>query len=153
MITAGVALIALGVWSLLPRTGDDAPATVAAAPAVEPEPQPQAETVATPEPEPAAEPTVSLDEQLRLAADLTRTDTALATLFSLWGLELDASGDGCAEAARSGYECLAQRGSWGSLRQYDRPAILTLTDSAGERHEVVLQAIRGDRAPRAARPD
>ncbi len=144
MITAGVALIALGIWSQLPSASDEAPATVVAAPAAEPEPQPLVEPAATPPP--ATEPAVSLDEQLRLAGDLTGADTALATLFSLWGLDLDASADGCAEAARSGYECLAQRGSWGSLRQYDRPAILTLTDSAGERHAVVLRAIHGDRA-------
>ena len=39
-----------------------------------------------------------------------------------------------------------QRGSWSSLRQLDRPAILVLTDSRGETHRVVLTALQGDRA-------
>jgi general secretion pathway protein A len=39
-----------------------------------------------------------------------------------------------------------QRGSWSSLRQFNRPAILTLTDSSGKNHHVVLKALYGDRA-------
>jgi len=49
-------------------------------------------------------------------------------------------------AESSGYACLIQRGSWSSLRQLDRPAILTLTDSRGKKHNVVLEALQGDRA-------
>ena len=49
-------------------------------------------------------------------------------------------------AQSAGYACLMQRGSWSSLRQLDRPAILTLTDSRGKNHHVVLQALQGDRA-------
>ena len=68
-------------------------------------------------------------------------------IFGLWGLEYSgASRDGCALARSSGYGCLVQRGSWSSLRQLDRPAILVLTDSQGETHRVVLTALQGDYA-------
>ncbi len=88
----------------------------------------------------------TLDEQLVIAADLTSREAALSELLGLWGIERAAGIDGCALAAQRGYECLAQRGSWNSLRQLDRPAILTLTDSLGESHAIVLKAINGDHA-------
>lgn len=89
---------------------------------------------------------VTLDEQLLLASDLTNAEAALATLFELWGLSYNGGGAGCDQARRVGYECLQQRGSWNSLRQLDRPAILILTDSRGDTHRAVLTAIQGDRA-------
>ncbi len=84
----------------------------------------------------------TLDEQLRLAVDLTNFDTALTTLIERWGLA-DSS---CAQLVTMGYECLGQRGSWNNLRQLNRPAILTLTDTQGDSHRVVLSAIENDRA-------
>ena len=83
----------------------------------------------------------TLDEQLRLAVDLTNFDTALTTLIERWGLA-DSS---CEQLVAMGYECLGQRGSWNNLRQLNRPAILTLTDSLGDSHRVVLTAIENDR--------
>jgi len=102
------------------------------------------EPAAEPEPEPPPPPEPSLGEQLALAQSLTSPTTALATLFELWGLDLPVGADGCAQAEASGYSCLTQRGSWASLRQFDRPAILTLVDDAGYSHNVVLTAINGD---------
>ncbi len=87
-------------------------------------------------------PETTLDEQLRLAVDLTNFDTALTTLIERWGLA-DSS---CAQLVTMGYECLGQRGSWNNLRQLNRPAILTLTDTQGDSHRVVLSAIESDRA-------
>ena len=84
----------------------------------------------------------TLDEQLRLAVDLTNFDTALTTLIERWGLA-DSS---CAQLVTMGYECLGQRGSWNNLRQLNRPAILTLTDTQGDSHRVVLSAIENNRA-------
>ena len=86
-------------------------------------------------------PETTLDEQLRLAMDLTNFDTALTTLIERWGLA-DSS---CEQLVTLGYECLGQRGSWNNLRQLNRPAILTLTDSLGNSHRVVLTAIENDR--------
>ena len=110
---------------------------------VDPEPEPGPE--ATPEPD--AEPEPSLDEQLLMASGLTGLGSAFSVLFDMWGLEYSgAARDGCTLAQASGFACLSQRGSWSSLRQLNRPAILALTDSQGSSHRVVLTALRGDYA-------
>ena len=147
MVTAGVALIAFGTWSLYTKQAHEPEPTIAQAapivsvaiaePIVEPVIEPPAE-----EPEPET----TLDEQLRLAMDLTSIETALATLLELWGLDSSIAGNACNRILAAGYECLGQRGSWNSLRQLDRPAILTLTDGQGDAHRVVLTAIQSDRA-------
>lgn len=95
------------------------------------------------EPE-AADDDVSLDAQLQLAGDLTTPETAMRTLLELWGIEYRRGERGCSQAAAAGYECLFQRGSISGLRQYDRPAVLTLIDGRGATHSVVLTALSGD---------
>jgi general secretion pathway protein A len=92
----------------------------------------------------AAPPEPTHDEQHNLASDRTDSGAALSDLLALWGVP--GSGGTCAEAERAGFECLAQRGSWNSLRQFDRPAILTMTDSRGDGHDVVLTSIHGEQA-------
>ncbi|MGI9235834.1 MAG: AAA family ATPase [Woeseiaceae bacterium] len=87
-----------------------------------------------------------LNEQLKLAGDVTNTATALNSLFGAWGLNYDQSRSGCVQASDHGLACLYQRGSWAGLRQIDRPAILTLVDDEGGTHEVVLMAMLGDSA-------
>jgi general secretion pathway protein A len=89
------------------------------------------------------ETTATLDEQLQLAADLTDTESALVALLDLWGLEYRRGERGCSQAAAAGFECLFQRGSWSGLKQLDRPAVLTLIDTRGAAHNVVLTAIEG----------
>lgn len=90
-----------------------------------------------------AESTASLDAQLVMASELTRSESALATLLKLWGLEYQRGERGCTQAAAAGFECVFQRGSWSGLKQYDRPAVLILVDSNGAAHNVVLSAIEG----------
>ena len=97
------------------------------------------------EPE-AANDEVSLDDQLRLASELTTPETAMRTLLGLWDIEYRRGERGCSQAAAAGYECLFQRGSISGLRQYDRPAVLTLIDGRGAAHSVVLTALSGDNA-------
>ncbi len=147
---AGIALLAFGGFSIWQNIPHDSPAVqpvadiVSVADATEP-----AVAVAAPSDDviaPAPEPEPSLEEQLILASDVTDLDAALATLFGLWGLDYAPGENGCQQARRAGFECLFQRGSWNSLRQFDRPAILTLTDNRGETHRAVLTALRGDRA-------
>ena len=148
---AGIALLAFGTFTIWQNLPGDVPAAT-----------PVANIVSAPEaadpvvidvpagvdeaPDPEPEPEPSLEEQLVLASDVTDLETALATLFGLWGLDYEAGGNGCEQARRAGFECLFQRGSWNSLRQLDRPAVLTLTDNRGETHRAVLTALRGDRA-------
>ena len=50
------------------------------------------------------------------------------------------------QASNQGLECLNQRGSFGQLRLYNRPAILMLSDNAGTSHQVVLTALDDDHA-------
>ena len=90
-----------------------------------------------------SDPEVSLDTQLQLASELTTPETAMRTLLELWGLEYQRGQRGCSQAAAAGYECLFQRGSMTGLKQYDRPAVLTLIDSRGATHSVVLTAVSG----------
>jgi len=91
---------------------------------------------------PESQPT--LNEQLQLAAEVTSTPFALASLFDVWGLEYKAGAkSGCSQANDAGLACLYQRGSWNGLKKTDRPAILTLVDDSGASHEVVLTAIHG----------
>jgi general secretion pathway protein A len=164
MATAGLSLIIFGAWSLFSERQ------------MQPEPfnvSPMAEDVSVSEPDvaddllippttdgggvvlipPATdeetrnfEPVATLDDELRLSSDLTGLNTALATLLDVWGLDNSTASTVCNAGQLPGHECLGQRGSWNNLRQLDRPAILTLTDSFGDTHRVVLTAIRGQSA-------
>jgi general secretion pathway protein A len=112
-----------------------------------PEPVPEATAIAIQTAdiiEDEGDPEVSLDAQLQLASELTNSESALMTLLGLWGVEYQNGQRGCTQAAAAGYECLFQRGSWSGLKQFDRPAILTLVDGRGADHDVVLTAINGE---------
>ncbi len=154
MVVVGVALIVFGAWSLYSERepvqeaiASTVSPVVTDLPPVKPDLNFRLPAPAANEPETEApEPETTLDEHLRLATDLTGIDTALATLLELWRLDSGSAANPCAQILTSGYACLGQRGSWNSLRQLDRPAILTLTDSQGDSHRVVLTAIQGDRA-------
>ena len=155
-----VSVLAASLWPLLDQRSDTVAAkpvsaavaddltaapVAAVEPTVEPEPQPGVEPAA--EPEAPAEPDAELDDQLMLAGDMTRLGPAFEVLFGLWGLEFDGPiTNGCGMATSAGYACLTQRGSWSSLRQLDRPAILAITDNRGRKHHVVLEALQGDTA-------
>ena len=106
-------------------------------PAPQPEADPELDTT-------AAEPEVSLDEQLQLAEELTGSESALIALLDLWDLDFRGGERACTQAASSGYECLFKWGSWSSLKQFDRPVVLTLVDTNGAVHNVVLTAITGE---------
>jgi general secretion pathway protein A len=73
------------------------------------------------------------------------TDTAFATLFSLWGARYTPAGggSGCREAELAGLRCLYRRGNWNDLKSYNLPAILTLTDASGTPHQLVVTALDG----------
>ena len=152
-----VAVIAATLWPLLGERSDPAspmparsvaamenePASAVEAGRTIPEPEPEARV--EPESEPEPEPEATLDAQLLLSGELTRLGPAFEVLFGIWGLEFsEPVTNGCEIAQSAGYACLMQRGSWSSLRQLDRPAILTLTDSRGKLHHVVLEALHGN---------
>ena len=116
-----------------------APVAIEAAPVAEPAPEPQ--------PEAAAAASVSLDQQLAVAVELSNAETALATLFDVWNIDLSSTAlPACEYALTLGFSCLSDRGSWSGLRRLNRPAVLELVDQSGNSHHVVLTAILGDTA-------
>ena len=149
----GAAIVAASIWSVARDTGetDAAEIPVAVAPPLTDTPadvnidgeeilDTTAEAV-TPEVLP------TLAEELALAGELTTADFAFAALFDLWGLEYTSgSQNGCSQAAAAGLVCLNQRCSWNGLRQFNRPAVLTIIDEAGSSHQLVLTGINGNTA-------
>jgi general secretion pathway protein A len=88
-----------------------------------------------------------LTELLARHAPETDTDSAFSKLFGLWRIQYIPAGvDPCSQASNQGLECLNQRGSFGQLRLYNRPAILMLNDDAGASHQVVLTALDDEHA-------
>ena len=141
-----VVIIAGGLWTVREQSRDDGDAIINSPIEVATDSAAAASVVDAP-PVIAAEPEPGLDQQLQLAADLTGSEAALMRLFELWQADYRSGSDtACAQAAAFGMSCLFQRGSWSGLRQLDRPAILTLIDSDGNRHAVVLTAIDDDTA-------
>ena len=99
-------------------------------------PSPAARSVAAPAPA-----RMTLNGLLAANADKTSDAAAYRHLLSLWGTAMTDDRDPCTQAQRAGLACLEQRGSWAQVRALNRPAILTLTDDAGQKHRVVLSAL------------
>lgn len=110
-----------------PRVASDAP------PAGVPEP----DATGAPETQP-----VSLDTVLLEAKDSWAL-AAWTRLFARWSVELPAAvaPEYCVFASTPGLYCLVEKGSWGLLRQYDRPAIMALTAGDGRSVPAVLQRL------------
>jgi general secretion pathway protein A len=139
---AGIALLGLAVWQAMERPAQPTPVAepaVSAAAAPPPVAEPAAST-----PEPPAQ---DLSSLLTASADQTTTDDAFAQLLSLWGATYQAgAGRPCDQVASQGLQCVAQMGTFAQLKLIDRPAILSLTDSSGTEHQVVLVSLDGERA-------
>ncbi|MEZ5500971.1 MAG: AAA family ATPase [Steroidobacteraceae bacterium] len=100
--------------------------------------------VIAPQPPPAPPTVVELLAQF---APETDTDNAFNKLFALWGAQYVAGRvDPCNQATQKGLECLTRRGTLAELQRFNRPAILSLSDDAGNVHQVVLASLAGDRA-------
>jgi len=90
---------------------------------------------------------VSLPALLKQHKAETDPDNAFTRLFSLWKASYVAGNtDPCTQARKQGLECLMQRGSFGQLRLYNRPAILMLNDDVGGAHQVVLASLDDEQA-------
>ena len=78
---------------------------------------------------------------LLTAADSSYFRSSWTELFALWSVVLPESvtADYCDFARQYGLLCLEEQGNWTTLRQFDRPAILTLVAADGERVAVLLQ--------------
>jgi general secretion pathway protein A len=155
-VAAALVLIATvwGMWPLIPLGVHRSVVAASAAPkpaivkvatkAV----TPAAAVVASPAAAaPAPTPAASLQALLTANKNATGQDDAFTQLFSLWGAHYIAGNtDACSQAAQQGLECLVQRGSFGQLRMYNRPAILLLNDDAGAKHQVVLASLDDEHA-------
>jgi general secretion pathway protein A len=86
-------------------------------------------------------PPVSMNGLLAANSANTSDAAAFRRLLSLWGTAMTNDRDPCGQAQKAGLACLEQRGSWAQVRTLNRPAILTLTDEAGQKHRVVLSAL------------
>jgi len=103
-----------------------------------------------PEPASAGSPDT---RQGSLAASLLSADeswplAAWTALFARWSVKLPAAvaPDYCLFASDFGLYCLAERGSWGLLRQYNRPVIMELVADDGRPVPAVLQHLDGTEA-------
>lgn len=68
-------------------------------------------------------------------------------LLALWGVNYDpAAGTACTQAEAAGLSCYYQRGTWNTLRQLNRPAVLTLIGDDGTDHEIALTRLDGHEA-------
>jgi general secretion pathway protein A len=132
---AGAVLVGFVLWRALPaleRPGEDGN-LAANKPAVAAVPAPP--------------PRVPLGAVLAKDSATTTMDAAFATLFSLWSTEYQpGSGLACEQADAQGLSCVWQRGSIAQLKLINRPAILSLVDSDGAAHQVVLAALDTDGA-------
>jgi general secretion pathway protein A len=131
LVIAGVTAAGVLGW----RSGRPSAARhVAAAPVAAPR------VAELPKPQPVPPP-VSVDALLAANAAETGDAAAFRRLLSLWGTAMTDDRDPCGQAQKAGLSCLEQRGSWAQVRALNRPAILTLTDAAGQRHRVVLSGL------------
>ena len=134
---AGAGIIALGIWSLL-KQQDSEPPEVLSVPL-------ESRLSDTGNSENQAHVTAVLEDVLIDAGASTDTNSAMATLFSLWGIEYQiGNGTACSQAEAAGLSCLFQRGSWTGIRQLDRPVVLTLSDRNGNTHQPVLVSLNGE---------
>jgi general secretion pathway protein A len=112
----------------------------AAAPTV----QPGAAAAVTNPPPPAAPSLAQLLDRYKAETD---PDNAFTQLFRLWKANYVAGEvDPCTQAQQQGLQCLMQRGSFGQLRHYNRPAILLLNDGKGGTHQVVMATLTDEDA-------
>jgi general secretion pathway protein A len=97
---------------------------------------------------PEAPPVPSLAQILADPNIPTDTDSAFSALFTQWGFDYAqfAGATGCERAAQVGLRCLFESGTWGNLRQLNRPAIIELVDEAGLRHHLLVVRLTGENA-------
>ena len=149
-LAAGLAVLSFVLWSWhdrlqAPGAADNPPSP--ALPALTASDASAAIPTAVPTALRAAEPRLHLAELLAQHSAETDTDNAFGKLFTLWGAKYQPdSTDPCTQATQQGLACIAERGSFGQLRLYNHPAILLLTDSAGNSHQVVLTALDDEQA-------
>jgi len=91
----------------------------------------------------AAQP--ALEDALRSGTLRATEADAMRRLLALWGVDYDPGRtNACAQARSAGLSCLVQRGTLSMLQQLNRPAMLTLTDAAGNTYFATLTGLDAD---------
>jgi len=112
-------------------------------------PQAIAKPVVTAAPAKAAGPTkntmpeAALPATLEWPADEPRARSeamAYSALFHAWGAEYQGA-DACKQAAGLGLRCQTARGGLDDLRQFNRPAVLRMSDGQGQEFQATLTAL------------
>ena len=138
LAVAALAFVASFLWpQFVSDSAEEAPAAV------------QADVEAAPavaQPEAASEEDIVVPNIDLLLVDHD-DDSVFSELFKLWGIAYDsAAGPACDQAAEQTLRCYFQRGSWSTLQQLNRPAVITLTDNAGESRQVLLTSLDSNSA-------
>ncbi len=136
-----IGLIVLGaaMWVMVDRESPESESMVSLPVATEPAATAAATGVSLEEPI-DAEP--DFEAELATLDAESVSDSGIATLLSLWGIDYNAAaGPACAQAEAQGFSCYFQRGSWNGIRQLDRPVVLTLTDNEGKNYQPVLVSL------------
>ncbi|MFZ5549051.1 MAG: ExeA family protein [Pseudomonadota bacterium] len=147
-VVAGLALAAVA-WLAWPTSEGKAVAAVTpSAAASVPVAAAPASTPASPPP-PAAKALAALDaDELRATfGGLLRGEAdARRELAAAWGVDLRAAADPCGSAARQHLPCFKTASSLVTVRQLDRPGLLTLHDGKGRPYHLLLTALSADSA-------
>ena len=77
----------------------------------------------------------------------TNADSAYASVTARWGKTYERRADEqpCDAVRRLGLACLARRGTWGLVRQFDVPVVVEVASASG-RHYFALSSLDRDRA-------
>ena len=95
------------------------------------------------DPAEAAQPGAALPDTLEWPADEPRARSeamAYSALFHAWGAEYQGA-DACKQAAGLGLRCQTARGGLDDLRQFNRPAVLRMSDGQGQEFQATLTAL------------
>jgi general secretion pathway protein A len=93
----------------------------------------------------AAEPAEPID--VGALIDGVEAAASYKALLGLWDVDYDPlAGTACAQAEAAGLRCYYQRGTWSTLKQLDRPVVLTLTVHDGSKREVALVGLDDEQA-------
>jgi len=105
--------------------------------------QEQMDGKTAPPPPTMAKPRTTFPDTLGLPADVPRARSksiAYATLFRAWDAEYQ-GGDACRQAAGLGLRCRTARSGLDELREWNRPAVLQMSDGQGQEFHATLSAL------------
>jgi general secretion pathway protein A len=152
---AGLAAIAVAaglLWPMIDSGSRENAATTTGPVAGDSGPSRSADVIALAPVEDGAEdalPTVDIGELI----DDSDDTSSYELIFDLWGLAYDPlAGTACGQAESAGLRCYFQRGTWSTLRQLDRPVVLTVTGDDGENRQLALVGL-DDESAELATPD